>query len=62
MWSIIASLPNVLVVNPGSPYHSVKDIVAAAKTEPGKLSFASGGSGSGSAFPGTNPCGVCMTA
>src|SRR3954468_448587 len=37
--------PLVLMVNPNSPYKSVKDVMAAAKGKPGKLSFASGGLG-----------------
>jgi tripartite-type tricarboxylate transporter receptor subunit TctC len=37
--------PLVLMVNPASPFKSVKDIIAAAKANPGKLSFASGGLG-----------------
>jgi len=37
--------PLVLMVNPNSPFKSVKDIIAAAKASPGKLSFASGGLG-----------------
>ena len=36
----------VLVVRADSPYKSVRDIVAKAKSEPGKLSFASGSSSS----------------
>jgi tripartite-type tricarboxylate transporter receptor subunit TctC len=36
----------VLVVNPASPYKSVADIVAAAKKNPGKVSFGSGSSSS----------------
>jgi tripartite-type tricarboxylate transporter receptor subunit TctC len=36
----------VLVVRPDSPYKSVADIVAAAKKNPGKLSFGSGSSSS----------------
>ena len=39
------STPNILVVNPNSPYKSVKDLVAAAKAAPGKLAYASGGIG-----------------
>jgi tripartite-type tricarboxylate transporter receptor subunit TctC len=50
--SIVASLPNVLVVNPKSPYHSVQDIVDAAAKEPGKLNFASGGTGSSNHLAG----------
>lgn len=37
--------PLILMVRNDSPYRSVKDIVAAAKAEPGKLSYASGGIG-----------------
>jgi tripartite-type tricarboxylate transporter receptor subunit TctC len=37
--------PLILTVRADSPYKSVKEIVAAAKAAPGKLSFASGGIG-----------------
>ena len=37
--------PLVLMVNQASPFKSVKDIVAAAKASPGKITFASGGLG-----------------
>ena len=37
--------PLVLMVRPDSPFKSVKDIVAAAKTKPGQLSYANGGTG-----------------
>ncbi len=37
--------PLILMVRSDSPYKSVKDIVAAAKAAPGKLSYASGGIG-----------------
>lgn len=37
--------PLILMVRADSPYKSVKDIVAAAKATPGKLSYASGGIG-----------------
>lgn len=37
--------PLVLTVRTESPYKSVKDLVAAAKANPGKLSYASGGIG-----------------
>ena len=50
--SIVASLPNVLVVNTRSPYQSVQHIVTAAKKEPGKLNFASGGPGSSNHLAG----------
>jgi len=41
-----AFTPSVLVVAASSPYKSVADIVAAAKQNPGKLNYASGGVGS----------------
>jgi tripartite-type tricarboxylate transporter receptor subunit TctC len=37
--------PLILMVRNDSPYKSVKDLVAAAKASPGKLSYASGGIG-----------------
>lgn len=43
----LASLPNILVVTPGSQYHSVRELVAAARRAPGKLNYASAGTGSG---------------
>ena len=42
---LIEKGPLVLMVPPNSPFKSVKDIIAAAKADPGKLSFASGGLG-----------------
>ena len=42
---LIEKGPLVLMVPPTSPFRSVKDIIAAAKAAPGKLSFASGGLG-----------------
>ena len=42
----VANLPNVLVVPPGRPYKSVKELVATAKAADGKMTFASIGVGS----------------
>ena len=42
----VANVPNVLVVPPGRPYKSVKELVAAAKDADGKMTFASIGVGS----------------
>jgi tripartite-type tricarboxylate transporter receptor subunit TctC len=44
--TLIAITPNVLVVNPDLPVHSVKELIAYAKARPGKLSFGSGSIGS----------------
>ena len=43
---LAATTPNLLVVNPGLPIKSVKELVAFAKSKPGKLNYASAGNGS----------------
>lgn len=43
--SLVLLAPNALVVKADSPLKSVSDLIARAKAEPGKLNFASGGSG-----------------
>jgi len=42
---LIASQPNILVVNPSVPANSVKELVALAKSKPGQLNYASPGAG-----------------
>lgn len=42
----VATQPSVLVANPSLPVKDVKELVAYAKTRPGKLNFAIGGVGS----------------
>ncbi len=49
---LVGVSPNVLVVRDSSPYKSVKDIIAAAKATPGKLSFASQGAGTSAHLAG----------
>ena len=44
--TLVASAPNVFVVNPSVPAKTVAEFIALAKKEPGKYSFASGGNGS----------------
>jgi tripartite-type tricarboxylate transporter receptor subunit TctC len=44
--SILATGPNVLVVNPTSPIKTVKDLLRMAKERPGELDYASAGVGS----------------
>ncbi len=44
--ALVASGPYVLVVNPQLPVHSVRELVAAAKAQPGKIDYASSGNGS----------------
>ena len=49
---LIGRGPNVLVVRPDSPYKSVADLVAAAKANPAKLTFASQGAGTSAHLAG----------
>jgi tripartite-type tricarboxylate transporter receptor subunit TctC len=44
--SLIATGPNILVVNPSSPAQTLSELIAYARANPGKLNFGSGGSGS----------------
>ncbi len=50
--SIIASLPNVLVVSPKSGIGSVADLIARAKSQTGNVTFASGGNGTSNHLAG----------
>jgi tripartite-type tricarboxylate transporter receptor subunit TctC len=43
--ALTGASPLVLVVNPSSPAHSVADVIAMAKTNPGKINFGTGGVG-----------------
>lgn len=48
--SLFSAIPNVLVVTPKLPAHSVKELIDLAKSKPGTLNYASGGIGSTSHF------------
>ena len=50
--TLVASAPNCLVVSPKGSYKTLADLVAAAKTRPGALSFASTGTGGINHFGG----------
>jgi tripartite-type tricarboxylate transporter receptor subunit TctC len=43
--TLVAGVPNLLVVNPSVPVKSVKELIDYAKANPGKLTFASAGNG-----------------
>jgi tripartite-type tricarboxylate transporter receptor subunit TctC len=43
--SLVGTQPNILVVNPSVPVHSVADLIALAKKEPGKLNYGNSGLG-----------------
>ena len=45
--SLVAASPYALIVNPAVPAKSVPELVALAKSQPGKLHYASGGIGTG---------------
>ena len=50
--TLVANVPNVLVVHPSVKADSVKALVALARARPGGLAYASGGSGSGGHLAG----------
>jgi tripartite-type tricarboxylate transporter receptor subunit TctC len=44
--SVAAAIPQILVVNPSVPVTNVQELIALAKVNPGKLNYASAGTGS----------------
>lgn len=61
---LIGRSPNILVVPASSPYKNIKELVAAAKANPGKLTFASQGVGTSAHLAGelfNNLAGVNLT-
>ena len=50
--SLVAQMPNVLLVHPSVPAKNLKELVAVAKASPGKITFGSGGLGTGQHLAG----------
>jgi tripartite-type tricarboxylate transporter receptor subunit TctC len=50
--TLIGTQANILVVNPEVPAHSVKELIALAKAQPGKINFASSGYGAAAHLSG----------
>jgi tripartite-type tricarboxylate transporter receptor subunit TctC len=50
--SMVASVPYVLVVNPSLPVGTIDQLIAMAKSQPGKINYASAGNGSTHHFCG----------
>jgi tripartite-type tricarboxylate transporter receptor subunit TctC len=62
--AVLALFPNVLVVTPGHAARDVKDVIAAAKSSPGAIAYASSGNGSAQHLSGElfqQKAGVAMT-
>jgi tripartite-type tricarboxylate transporter receptor subunit TctC len=49
---LLSYVPIVLVINPGNPAKTIKDFIAQAKSRPGKMTMASGGSGTSNHLAG----------
>jgi len=50
--TLLATLPNILLINPSLPYKNIKELIAFAKANPGKLTYASAGTGTASFLAG----------
>jgi tripartite-type tricarboxylate transporter receptor subunit TctC len=50
--TLVGTQANILVVNPKVPAHSLKELIALCKSEPGKINFASSGHGAAAHLAG----------
>ncbi|MDB5413582.1 MAG: Tripartite-type tricarboxylate transporter, receptor component TctC [Rubritepida sp.] len=48
----IGTVPNMMVTSPESPFHSVQDVITAARERPGQITYGSSGPGTGSHLAG----------
>lgn len=59
--TVLATVPNVLVVNPRLPVRNVAEFITCLKANPGEASFASQGNGTTSHLTGTERWRTCLT-
>ena len=50
--TLLATLPNILAINPSVPAKNVKELIAYAKANPGKIAYASAGNGTAAHLAG----------
>ena len=50
--TLLATLPNILLINPSLPYKNIKELITFAKANPSKLTYASAGTGTASFLAG----------
>ena len=50
--SLVATVPNVMVTNPGVPARTLAEFIRLAKSKPGEMNFGSGGSGTSNHLAG----------
>ncbi len=50
--SLAVSSPNILVINPNVPAHTVRELIAVAKAKPGQLNYGSSGTGASNHLAG----------